>query len=111
MFDMSKMMEKFKDLQEQMRSAQEEVGRLTASGEAGAGMVKVTVNGKRQLIKLEIDPEIVSKEDQEMMQDLIVAATNSALAEVEALIQREMQKRTQGLLPNIPGMNFGNFGA
>lgn len=109
MFDMMKMMGKMKEVQDRLKVAQENLVHITASGEAGAGMVKATANGKRQLVKLEIDKDLVKPEDLDMMTDLIVAACNKALAEVEIKAKEEMQKSTEGMLPNIPGMDFNGL--
>lgn len=109
MFDMNKMMEKVKEVQEKMKEAQEKLVDITATAEAGAGMVKATVNGKKQLIDIEIDNDIVKAEDKEIMQDLIVAAVNKALTEVDEKAKEEMKNSTQGFMPNIPGFDFGNM--
>lgn len=109
MFDMSKMMDKMKEVQSKVKEAQEQLVHITATGEAGAGMVKATVNGKKQVISIEVDDEVVKPDDKEMMQDLIVAATNKALEEVDGKAREEMKKYTDGLLPNIPGLDLGNM--
>ena len=109
MMDMMKMLGKMKEVQAKLKEAQDSLVNITADAEAGAGMVKATVNGKKQLIKLEIDKDIIKPEDADMMQDLIVAAVNKALDEVENRSRDHMQKSTEGLLPNIPGMDFGNL--
>jgi nucleoid-associated protein EbfC len=106
MFDMMKLMGKMKEVQGRLKEAQENLVHITATGEAGAGMVKATANGKRQLVKLEIDKDLVKPEDMDMMADLVIAACNKALAEVEIKAKEELQKSTEGMLPNIPGMNF-----
>lgn len=106
MFDMMKLMGKMKEVQGRLKEAQENLVHITATGEAGAGMVKATANGKRQLVKLEIDKDLVKPEDMDMMADLVIAACNKALAEVEIKAKEELQKSTEGMMPNIPGMNF-----
>ncbi|MEK6476789.1 YbaB/EbfC family nucleoid-associated protein [Catalinimonas sp. 4WD22] len=109
MFDMNKMMEKVKEVQEKMKEAQEKLEDITATAEAGAGMVKATVNGKKEVIDIEIDNDIIKPEDKEIIQDLVVAAINKALTEVDAKAKEEMKKSTQGFMPNIPGFDFGNM--
>ena len=109
MFDMMKMMGKMKEVQARMKEAQDNLVHITATGEAGAGMVKATANGKRQLVKLEIDKDLVKPEDADMLADLVVAAANKALAEVEEKAREEMKKSTEGVLPNIPGMDLGSM--
>jgi len=109
MLDMMKMLGKMKEVQAKLKEAQENLVNVTTTAESGAGMVKATVNGKKQLISLEIDDEIVNLNDKEMMQDLIVAATNKALEEVEILAKEEIQKSTEGMLPNIPGLDLSGM--
>ena len=109
MFDMNKMMEKVREVQEKMKQAQEGLTDITATGEAGAGLVKATVNGKKQLVNLEIDNDLIKPEDKEVMQDLVIAAVNKALEEVDTKAKEEMKKSTEGFIPNIPGFDLGNF--
>lgn len=109
MFDMMGMLGKIKDLQAKMKEAQENLVHIQASAEAGAGMVKATVNGKKQIVKIEIDPDVIKPDDKEMMQDLVVAAVNKALAEVDVKAKEELKKTTQGILPNIPGMDLSSL--
>lgn len=109
MFDMSKMMEKVKEVQEKMKAAQENLANVTATGESGAGMVKAVVNGKKQVVDLEIDTDLLKPEDKEMAQDLVIAAVNKALEAVDIQVKEEMKKSTSGMLPDIPGFDLGNF--
>ena len=109
MFDMSKMMEKVKEVQEKMKAAQENLANVTATGESGAGMVKAVVNGKKQVVDLEVDPDLLKPEDKEMAQDLIIAAVNKALEAVDVQVKEEMKKSTSGVLPDIPGLDLGSF--
>jgi DNA-binding YbaB/EbfC family protein len=97
---------KMKEMQTRMQEAQENLGKITETGDAGAGMVRATVNGKKQLIKIEIDEDLISKDQREILQDLIVAATNKALEKVEEKAKEELKKSTEGMMPNIPGMDF-----
>lgn len=106
---MNKMMEKVKEVQDKMKLAQEQLADVTVTGESGGGMVKVVVNGKKQVVDLEIDTELMKPEDKEMMQDLVIAAVNKALVDVDAQVKEEMKKSTEGLLPNIPGFDLGSF--
>ncbi|GAB3266694.1 YbaB/EbfC family nucleoid-associated protein [Larkinella harenae] len=109
MFNMMDMFGKVKEFQSRMKDAQASLNTITDSGESGAGMVRVTVNGLKQIIKLEIDPDLVKPEEREMLQDLVVAATNKALENVEPKIKEHLQKATEGLLPNIPGFDLGSM--
>lgn len=106
MIDIMNLMGKMKEVQSRLKEAQDNLVNITATAEAGAGMVRATANGKRQIVKLEIDKDLVKPEDMDMMSDLVVAACNKALAEVEIKAREEMQKSTEGMMPNIPGMNF-----
>jgi DNA-binding YbaB/EbfC family protein len=107
--DMAGKMGKVKEIQSKMEEAQNKLGDITAEGESGAGMVKVTVNGKKELQSILIEPELINKEEAEMLQDLIVAAVNKALENVEVKSKAELQNATQGMMPNIPGMDLGSM--
>lgn len=109
MFDMMKMMGKMKEVQSRLKEAQDNLVNVTAQGESGGGMVKATVNGKKQLISLEIDPSLLKGEDKIILQDLVVAAVNKASEEAEILAKEELRKSTEGLLPNIPGMDLSGL--
>lgn len=109
MFDMMKMMGKVREVQERMKVAQESLAQITATGEAGAGMVRATVNGRKQVQQIEIDPSILKREDQVLVQDLTVAAINKAMDEVDGLAKEHLRKSTEGLLPNIPGMDLSSM--
>ncbi|MFC5409900.1 YbaB/EbfC family nucleoid-associated protein [Larkinella bovis] len=109
MFNMMDMFGKVKEFQSRMKDAQASLNTITESGESGAGMVRVTVNGLKQIIRLEIDQELIRPDEREMLQDLVVAATNKALENVEPKIKAHLQKATEGLLPNIPGFDLGSM--
>lgn len=109
MFDMMKMMGKMKEVQTRLKEAQDNLVKLRAQGESGAGMVKATVNGKKQLVLLEIDPSLLKADDQAILQDLIVAAVNKAQDEADILAKEEMRKSTDGLIPNIPGFDISGM--
>ena len=81
-FDMSKLMQQAQKMQEQMKKAQEEKSNLQVEGEAGAGLVKITMTGKYDVKSVNIDESLLS-EDKEMLEDLIAAAVNSAVKKVE----------------------------
>ena len=109
MFNMMDMFGKVKEFQARMKEAQTSLNTITESGESGAGMVRVTVNGLKQVVRLNIDQDLIRPDDREMLQDLVVAATNKALENVEPKIKAHLQKATEGLLPNIPGFDLGNL--
>ncbi|WP_299824535.1 YbaB/EbfC family nucleoid-associated protein [uncultured Pontibacter sp.] len=110
MFDMFGMMGKMKEVQAKMKEAQEKLKDITVTAESGAGLVKATVNGQRKLLKIEIDESILNANDQDMVNDLVVAAVNNAMLTAGERAQEELKKSTEGLLPNIPGLDLGNFG-
>lgn len=109
MFDMMKMMGKMKEVQARMKEAQDSLVNIQAQGESGAGMVKATVNGKKQLVALDVDPSLLKSDDKIILQDLIVAAVNKANDEAEVLAKEEIRKSTEGLLPNIPGLDLSGM--
>lgn len=109
MFDMMKMMGKMKEVQARLKEAQDNLVHVRATGESGAGMVKATVNGKKMLVGVEIDPALLKAEDKIVLQDLIVAAVNKASEEAEVLAKEELRKSTDGLLPNIPGLDLSGM--
>ena len=109
MFDMMKMMGKMKEVQARIKEAQDNLVRITAQGESGAGLVKATVNGKKQLVGIDIDSSLLKADDKIILQDLIVAAVNKANEEADVLAKEEMRKSTEGLLPNIPGLDLSGM--
>lgn len=109
MFDIMNIMNKVKEAQAKIKEAQSKLVHLSAEGESGAGMVKVVVNGNRKVMSIEMDDSLVNVTDKEMLGDLIVAATNKALEEIEVKIKEELKSATDGMMPNIPGMDFGNM--
>ena len=89
-------------LQQQMAKLQEELEAREYESSAGGGMVTVKVNGKREVLGIEIKPEAVDPDDVEMLQDLVLAAVNEALRQAADTTEREMGKVTGGL--NMPGL-------
>lgn len=91
-------------VQENLKKAQEQVSQITATGESGGGMVKVTLNGKHEAVRVEIDRTLLG-EDKEMLEDLIAAAINDATHKVGAAVNEKMAGAMAGLsLP--PGMKL-----
>ena len=91
-----------KQAQEMQQRLQKQMADMRVEASAGGGMVTVTVNGTKQLQTLRIDPEVVSKDDVEMLQDLIVAAINDAHRKVDEELGRQMSGMMGGL--RIPGL-------
>lgn len=109
MLDFMKMMGKMKEIQAQVKVAQENLVNVTAEGESGGGMVRATVNGKHQVVALDIDPALLKESDKIILQDLIIAAVNTAAEKADALAKEELRKSMDGLLPNIPGMDLSGM--
>ena len=89
--------------QEMQEKLQREMAEMKISATAGGGMVIVTVNGNKQMISIQLDPEVVSKDDTEMLQDLIVAAVNDAHRRVDEKLAGHMQGMMGGL--KLPGLS------
>ncbi|MER2090162.1 MAG: YbaB/EbfC family nucleoid-associated protein [Sporosarcina sp.] len=102
MGNMQGMMKQMQKMQKQMAVAQAELGEKRLEGTAGGGMVKVIVSGDKQVVEVIVDPTVVDPEDVEMLQDLIVIATNDAMTKAEELTNSTMGQFTKGL--NLPGM-------
>ena len=102
MGNMQGMMKQMQKMQKKMAEAQEQLGEERLEGSAGGGMVKVIVSGDKQVLEVIMDPSVVDPEDVEMLQDLVVIATNEAMAKAEELTNSTMGQFTKGL--NLPGM-------
>jgi DNA-binding YbaB/EbfC family protein len=89
-------------LQADLKRVQDELAEKTVEAAAGGGMVTVVANGKQEIVSIKIDPEVVNKDDVEMLEDLIVAAVNEARARAQELMMTEMGKITGGM--GIPGL-------
>lgn len=109
MFDFMSIMNKVKEAQAKIKDAHAKLVHLTAEGESGAGLVKVKVNGNRQVMSIDMDDSLVNISDKEMLSDLVVAATNKALEAIEIKIKEELKSATDGMMPNIPGMDLGSM--
>ena len=99
---MGNMMKQAQQLQSKMMKLQEELADKSVDASSGGGMVKVTANGRQQILSIRIEEEVVDPDDVEMLQDLILAAVNDALAKAQEMVSSEMGKLTGGL--NIPGL-------
>ncbi len=99
---MGNMMKQAQKLQSKMLKLQEELAEKTVETASGGGMVKVVANGRQQIVSIQIEEEVVDPDDVEMLQDLILAAINDALAKSQEMVSGEMSKLTGGI--NIPGM-------
>lgn len=100
---------KIQEMQRNMEETRRKLAEITVQGEAGAGMVRVTMNCARKVLKVEI--EAGATDDKEMLEDLIAAATNTAIEKADERAREEMAKVTQGMLPGgIPGVDLSQFG-
>ncbi|MFA5523374.1 MAG: YbaB/EbfC family nucleoid-associated protein [Tissierellales bacterium] len=102
MGNMGNMMKQVQKMQKQMADLQNELNEREVEASAGGGAITVKVNGKKEILAVTIDKDVVDPDDVEMLQDLILAATNEALRTADDMVSREMQKITGGM--NIPGM-------
>jgi len=100
--NMNKMMKQVQDMQKQMVKTQEELATLEVEASAGGGMVTVKVSGDLKIISIKIDPGAVDPEDVDMLEDMVLAATNEALRSAQELANSKMSGVTGGL--NIPGL-------
>jgi DNA-binding YbaB/EbfC family protein len=104
---MQGMLKQVQKMQAEMERVQNELANKTVTEEAGGGIIKATANGKKELISVEIDNEVMNGGDKEMLEDLVVAAVNKALESASKMAEEEMAKITKGMLP--PGMNIPGF--
>ena len=103
--NLGELMTKARQMQDQMKSMQEELGKKQVTADAGGGMVQATVNGRLELVKLHIDKSKVDLNDTELLEDLIVAAVHGAQSRAAEMMKAEMQKMTGdlGLPPGLLG--------
>ncbi|MHB1688801.1 MAG: YbaB/EbfC family nucleoid-associated protein [Ignavibacteriaceae bacterium] len=104
---MQGMLKQVQKMQEEMQKVQSQLGSLTVSEEAGGGMIKATANGNKELLSVEIDPQVIIPAEKEILEDLVVAAVNKALQSANKMAEEEMAKVTKGMLP--PGLNIPGF--
>ena len=94
---MNNLMKQAQRMQRQMEEAQQKLETMEATATAGGGAVEVTVSGKKEILKVKLAEEVVDPEDIEMLEDLIVAATNEALRKIDEASEASMSKLTGGL--------------
>ncbi|AOM84650.1 YbaB/EbfC family nucleoid-associated protein [Salisediminibacterium beveridgei] len=102
MKNMGNMMKQMQKMQKDMAKAQEQLKEETVEATAGGGMVKVIASGDKRILDIQINDEAVDPDDVEMLEDLVLAATNEALNKVDEIVNEKMGKFTNGM--NIPGM-------
>ena len=98
------MMKEAQKLQQQMMAMQEEIGKKKVEATSGGGMVTVECNGKQELTSIKIDPEVINKDDAQMLEDLVLAACNEALRKSRELVQQELGTLTGGM--KSPGLGM-----
>ena len=103
--DMQKQLRQLQAMQAEMEQKQAELAEKEITTTAGGGAIEVTVNGKKEITKLVIDKDVVDPDDVEMLQDLVIAAVNEALRQIEELEENEMNNITGGIgAMGIPGL-------
>jgi DNA-binding YbaB/EbfC family protein len=100
--NMGQLMKQAQQIQTKMAKLQEDLGDRTVEASSGGGMVIVVANGRQEVLSIKIEQEVIDPDDAEMLQDLIMAAINDALARAKDMVNEEMGKLTKGM--NIPGM-------
>lgn len=105
MKDLMGLMGKAKEMQAKFEAMQQEIAEMEASGQAGGGLVQVTLSGKGEMKALKVDPSLFKEDDVEILEDLILAAYNDAKAKAEAMMQKKTQELTAGL-PIPPGFKL-----
>lgn len=101
--NIAQLMQQAQKVQENLKKAQEELAGLEVTGESGGGLVKVYMNGRHEVRRVEIDPEVA--DDREMIEDLVAAATNDAVKRIQEATRERMSGLTGGL-PMPPGFNL-----
>ena len=103
--NMASIMKQAQKVQEEMQKVQENLADITVEAASGGGMVKVTANCKLEILSISIEPEVYGEDDKEMLEDLVAAAVNQAIAAAQQRASEEMEKVTGGLLGgmNLPG--------
>jgi hypothetical protein len=105
MKDLMGVMKQVGEMQARMQQMQEELGAMEIEGQAGAGLVKVTLSGKGDMKRLSIDPSLMKPDETEILEDLVVAAAQDARAKLDAQLQAKMQEMTGGM-PLPPGLKL-----
>jgi hypothetical protein len=99
--NMNNLMKQAQKMQKQMQETQESLDKQTFDASAGGGAVTATVNGKKEVVAIKLEEEVVDPDDIEMLQDLIVASVNEAIRKADETVSQEMSKLTGGM--GLPG--------
>ncbi len=100
--NMNNMMKQVQKMQKEMQEAQAKIEEQEFEATAGGGAIKVVVNGRKEVIKIDLKPEIVDPDDIELLQDLVMVAVNEALKTADETMSKSMDKLTGGM--NVPGL-------
>jgi DNA-binding YbaB/EbfC family protein len=103
-FDIGGLFKQAQELTDQLAAAQEKLAQQTVEASAGGGMVTAVVNGKFELVRLRIDPSLLTSPDAEMLQDLVVAAVNEGVRAARRMVEEQMGKLAGGLGLKLPGL-------
>tara|TARA_R100001143_G_scaffold63036_1_gene68204 strand:+ start:1561 stop:1908 length:348 start_codon:yes stop_codon:yes gene_type:complete len=111
-FNMADMFGKISNMQAKMKEVQDRLSEVIVEAEAGGGMVTVKANGKREIISILLDKDVIDPDDKEMIEDLVVAGVNKALEKAEEAAKQKMQEVYKDILPGggIPGMDMSKLG-
>ncbi len=107
MNDFGNMQRMLSEIQKNLEKAMTELENMSVTGDSGGGMVKVTANGKREILKVEIEADLFKSQDKEMVEDLVAAAVNNALMKAEKMATDHLGESAGGLLTMLPGFKFG----
>lgn len=99
---MNNLMRQAQQMQKKIQEAQEEIGEQTFEASTGGGVVTAKVNGRQELLDIDIDPEVLDPEDAEMVEEMVTGAVNQAMETAGETMSKEIEKITGGM--NIPGM-------
>lgn len=103
--NMGNLLKQAQKFQSEIAKLQEELGDRTVEASSGGGMVSVVVNGRQEILSIDIDTEVINPDDPDMLKDLILAAVNDGLSRAKNMVNEEMGKLTSGLnIPKIPGL-------
>jgi DNA-binding YbaB/EbfC family protein len=103
---MMQAMQQLQMMQQKMAEAQAALEHKTVTETGGGGLVRVTVNGHRRILKLELSPEAMTGEDKEMVEDLLISTINKAMESAAEMANNDIGDATRGLMPDIPGLDL-----
>lgn len=103
MNDLAALMRRAQEMQERMAALQRDLARRRVEGTSGAGLVRAVASGELRILEIEIDPALLARGDRAMLQDLVAAAVNAALANAQRIVQEEMQRAAASMQIPVPG--------